>query len=278
MKITKAEIQNMLKEDRALQDITTNNIIVQNKMHNFEIISKNNTPFILCEVDALTRALESTLAKYDILSRREDGDMIKGGDVIIKGTASIKELLQIERTVLNIIQHLSGVATKAHHFVQKLGSDHIKILDTRKTIPYLRKLQKYAVTVGGGFNHRMNLEEMAMVKDNHIIAAGSIKEAVRLLQRKLANTRIEVECDDLFQVKEATECEIDVILLDNMSVSEIKEASKIIRKNSQIQIEVSGGVTLDNIHYYKGLDIDYISIGSLTHSVEAVDISMEVMS
>jgi len=278
MKITKSEIAALLKEDKAQQDVTTNSIVIQNKLHNFKVISKNKTPFVLCGIEAMFQAFESILAKYTIVNAKKDGDIILPNSEIISGQASIKELLQVERTVLNLIQHLSGIATKTKAFVVALNNPSIKVLDTRKTMPYLRKLQKYAVTVGGGINHRMDLAQMAMIKDNHIIAAnGSIKNAVRLIKKHQPGIKIEVECDTLAQVEEAVNCPIDIILLDNMPLDDIKIASKIIRENSQIKIEVSGNVTLQNVNQYHNCNIDYISVGCLTHSVEAVDVSMEVI-
>jgi len=277
MKITKLEIAELLKEDKVLQDITTNAVIVQNKMQDFEVISKNKTPIILCGVDAIVQGLEATTSKYATDFTKQDGDIIQEREVIFKGRASIKELLQIERTVLNLIQHLSGIATKTRIFVETLDNDKIKVMDTRKTMPYLRKLQKYAVTVGGGFNHRMDLSEMILIKDNHIAVVGSIKEAIRLAVKHRGDLKVEVECDNLTQVEEAINYPIDVILLDNMSVQEVNVASGVIRKHSNIKIEVSGGINLSNIANYRNIDVDYISIGDLTHSVNAVDISMEIL-
>ncbi|MFT4967579.1 MAG: nicotinate-nucleotide pyrophosphorylase (carboxylating) [Candidatus Deianiraeaceae bacterium] len=278
MQIIKSEITFLLKEDKAFQDITTNSIIVQNTMHTFKVTSKQALPFVLCGVEAMSQALAVVLAKNEITYSASNGQVIHHGDVVISGKASIKELLQVERCVLNLIQHLSGIATKTQEFINTLDDKRIKILDTRKTMPYLRRLQKYAVKVGGGFNHRMNLAEMAMIKDNHIVAAnGSIYDAVRLVRKNTPNVKIEVECDNITQVEETSTCGVDIILLDNMTIDKIKVASKIIRNNSSSYIEVSGGITLKTIAQYKGLDIDYISIGNLTHSVDAVDISLEVL-
>lgn len=277
MKITKLEILNILKEDKAFDDITSNSVIVQNIMHDFNIISKNKTPFVLCGIEAIPQALSAVLAKYTIDFSAQDGEIINPNETIIRGRASIKELLQVERTMLNIIQHLSGISTKTYAFIKELDNNKIKILDTRKTIPYLRSLQKYAVSVGGGENHRMNLAEMAMIKDNHIVASnGDISKAVRLVKKYHPNIRIEVECDTVSQVKDAIQCTIDVIMLDNMPIEEILIASEIIRK-TPIKIEVSGGINFKNLHLYRNLDIDYISIGELTHSVKAVDISLEII-
>lgn len=278
MNITKADIIAILKEDQAFSDVTTNSIIVQNKLQNFRIISKNLEPFILCGIDSVFQAFESAMAKYSLDICRNDGSVIEYGESLISGKASVRELLQVERSCLNLIQHLSAISTKTNAFVQVLNNPQIKILDTRKTVPLLRKLQKYAVVTGGGFNHRMNLAQMVMIKDNHIIASGSIAEAVRLVKKNQPSMQIECECESISHVEEAISSKVDIIMLDNMSISEIANASEIIRKNSKIRIEVSGGINLSNIGNYRELDIDYISIGNLTHSVNAVDISMDFIN
>jgi nicotinate-nucleotide pyrophosphorylase (carboxylating) len=279
MNITKIEIYEMLKEDKAFQDITTEATVVQNKMQRFAIISKNEKPFVLCGIEALQKAFDASNAQYKIDITKEDGNIIQAREIIVGGHASIKELLQIERTVLNLIQHLSGVATKTQTFVLKLNSPSIKILDTRKTIPHIRKLQKYAVLTGGGQNHRMDLAEMILIKDNHIANCnGEISEAIRLAKKRFPRKKIEVECETIQQVIDAVKLNVDIIMLDNMSISQITEASKIIRTNPKIKIEVSGGITLANISNYSHLDIDFISTGSITHSIESVDISMEVFA
>jgi nicotinate-nucleotide pyrophosphorylase (carboxylating) len=278
MNITKADIIAILKEDQAFSDVTTNSIIVQNKLQNFRIISKNLEPFILCGIDSVFQAFESAMAKYSLDICRNDGSVIEYGESLISGKASVRELLQVERSCLNLIQHLSAISTKTNAFVQVLNNPQIKILDTRKTVPLIRKLQKYAVVTGGGFNHRMNLAQMIMIKDNHIIAAGSIAEAVRLVKKNQPSMQIECECESISHVEEAISSKVDIIMLDNMSISEIGNASEIIRKNSKIRIEVSGGINISNIGNYRELDIDYISIGNLTHSVNAVDISMDFLN
>lgn len=277
MNITKAEIMAILKEDKAFADVTTNSIIVQNKLQHFRIISKHASPFILCGIDCILQAFESVMAKYSIDFIKKDGDSISYGGTIIEGKCSVKELLQIERSCLNLIQHLSAISTKTFSFVETLSDSKIKILDTRKTIPFMRKLQKYAVTIGHGFNHRMNLAQMVMIKDNHIMATGSITQAVRLVRKNQPSMQVEVECENIKQVTEAINANVDIVMLDNMSIAEIQEASAVIRENSKIKIEVSGGINLENISNYRGLDVDYISIGALTHSVNAIDISMDFL-
>ncbi len=278
MNITKADIMAILKEDQAFSDVTTNSIIIQNKLQNFRVISKNLEPFILCGIDSFVQAFESVMANYSLEICRKDGSVVEYGESIIAGKASVKELLQVERSCLNLIQHLSAISTKTNLFVETLGNEKIKILDTRKTVPLVRKLQKYAVVTGGGFNHRMNLAQMVMIKDNHIMAAGNISEAVRLVKKNQPSMQVEVECENIEQVKEAVNAKIDIIMLDNMSIADIAIASAFIRKHSTIKIEVSGGINLGNIASYCEVDVDYISIGNLTHSVNAVDISMDFLS
>lgn len=276
MKITKNEILWLLKEDDAMQDITTNSIIMKNKSVNFKVISKNKEDFVLCGIEAMDRALAVTTAMHEVYFSAQNGDIIPHGGVIFEGKANIKELLCVERVVLNVIQHLSGISTKTKKFVDAINNEKIKIFDTRKTMPYLRNLQKYAVTVGGGYNHRFTLSDMILIKDNHIAIVGGVKDAIRLAKKNANNYKIEIECDTLFQVEEVSKLNVDIIMLDNMSTDEIAKASEIIRKNSKSIIEVSGGVNLSNIQSYQNLDIDRISIGALTHSVEAVDISLEI--
>jgi len=171
------------------------------------------------------------------------------------------------------MQHLSGIATLTNNFV-KLAKN-TKILDTRKTIPCLRALQKYAVMVGGGKNHRMNLSDMVLIKDNHIAAAGSITKAILAAKKSSKKIKIEVECDNLKQVLEAVKLAPDIIMLDNMTPNEIIKAQKIINKKSLV--EISGGIDANNIKNFSNLGVEFISIGALTHSVKAVDIGLDVM-
>ena len=199
--------------------------------------------------------------------------------MILKGTANAAEFLIAERISLNLIQQLSGVATKTAYYMKLLEGTKIKVLDTRKTIPLFRSFQKYAVKCGGGENHRFGLFDMILIKDNHIAAAGSIEKAIKsaILVNK-NNLKIEVECESLEQVQSAIKFPIHRIMLDNMSVQNINIATKIIRTSAQkIEIEVSGGVNLKNISEFKNCDIDFISIGDLTHSISSVDISAKIL-
>jgi nicotinate-nucleotide pyrophosphorylase (carboxylating) len=206
----------------------------------------------------------------------KEGEALKPGKSIVEGKGNARLIFAAERAILNLIQHLSGVATLTQKFVTKLNNKKTKILDTRKTLPGLRALQKYAVTIGGGANHRFNLSDMVLIKDNHIAAAGGVKEALLAVKKK--NRKIEIECDNFTQVAEAAELHPDIIMLDNMNVANIKKCSTLIRKKSpKTKIEVSGGVTLDKISRFSKLNIDFISIGSLTHSATAVDIGLDIL-
>jgi nicotinate-nucleotide pyrophosphorylase (carboxylating) len=268
-------IADFLAEDGA--DATVNAIPeIKLKTCDFFFISKEKEDFIVCGVGFLEQTLREIGSKnFKITALKKDGDVVKKSEIILKGTANAADFLLIERTALNLMQQLSGVSTKTFKMQKALEGTKIKILDTRKTTPGIRELQKYAVRVGGGKNHRFGLFDMIMIKDNHIAAVGGIKNAILSVIKHNNGLKIEVECETLAQVTEAIKHKIDVIMLDNMPIKQIKIASKIIR-TTEIKIEVSGGVNFKNINKYKELDIDYISTGSLTHSVQAVDISAKI--
>ena len=265
-----------LREDRAWQDITANTLFSSKIKAKAEMLCKQDG--VICGLDIV----KSTFKKLDKNSRVnvlvKDGQFVKKGKRIAVITASARSILSAERTALNFIQHLSGIATLTKKFANKLKGTKIKLLDTRKTIPGMRELEKYAVRCGGGANHRLNLNDMALIKDNHLKIDNDIKRNVSMIKAKYPKVKIEVECENLAQVKQAVESRADIIMLDNMSVSNINKASKLIRASgSKIEIEVSGGVNLQNISRYARLDIDRISIGALTHSVSALDISLEII-
>ena len=307
-----------LKEDDVFHDITSDLTISEKAEIAFKIAPRQDIIFcgsdIIFEVFAqLKKAKKFKNSNLDLEFFAQDGDKIKAKKPILTGRGSSKIILAGERVILNLIQHLSAISTSTNEFVEKLDDKNIKILDTRKTLPGLRLLQKYAVEIGGGKNHRFNLSEMILIKDNHIAACGSVKKAI--LNAKKSKKKIEIECDNFAQVKEALAQLPDIIMLDNMSISEIKKCAKLIRgdevlssknnpispsknnpispskiqtispskiqtispsKMKKILIEVSGGINLENIKNYRGLDIDFISIGSLTHSVKAVDIGLDI--
>jgi nicotinate-nucleotide pyrophosphorylase (carboxylating) len=269
-----------LREDRALADITSDSTIPNGNLIRFEINAREQMIFCGAEVigevfSQLKKSAKFKNSKLDYKIYAKDGKAIKPSESIARGHGDAKLIFAAERVILNLIQHLSGVATLTNEFVNKLDNKKIKILDTRKTIPGLRDLQKYAVVSGGGKNHRHNLAEMILIKDNHIAAAGGVSKAI-LAAKKSRDKKIEIECDNFKQVAEAVKSSPDIIMLDNMSPAEIKKCSREIRKNKKIKIEISGGVNLKNINSFSDLDIDFISVGAITHSSRAVDIGLDV--
>jgi len=206
----------------------------------------------------------------------EDGDRVESGDVIAVAEGPAKALLTGERVILNFLQHLSGIASATQQAVDALGSDHTRVCDTRKTLPGLRMMQKYAVRCGGGCNHRYRLDDGVMIKDNHIAAAGSIADAVRRLREEIGlMVRIEVETETPSQVEEAVQAGADVIMFDNRSPEEVRKLVELVPDS--IITEVSGGITPDTIGEYRDTGVDFISLGYLTHSVQALDISFNLV-
>ncbi|MCE2687274.1 MAG: carboxylating nicotinate-nucleotide diphosphorylase [Rickettsiales bacterium] len=285
----KNTISNAIEEDKAFNDITSDAVMQKNSKVEFAIIARENS--ILCGVEAikicfnklkLNQKFYNSNLEYKIL--KNDGDKLLCGDKIATGTGDSNLIFSAERTILNLIQHLSGIATTTNLFVNKLNNPKITILDTRKTIAGLRFLQKFAVKIGGGDNHRLDLSSMILIKDNHLATSKNIITAVadakKFCYQNNINSKIEVECDNINQVKEAIIAQADIIMLDNMTIEQISNASKLIRKNNSIRsilIEVSGGINLDNITQYQNLDIDFISVGALTHSAKAIDIGLDII-
>lgn len=204
-----------------------------------------------------------------------DGEKVRAGTQVFQGMLATRELLKNERTALNFLMHLSGVATLTATFVKAIKGTKVRILDTRKTIPGLRSLQKYAVRCGGGFNHRMNLSDGILVKDNHIRAAGGIQQAIGAVRAAGPHTmKIEVECETVAQVDRALSAGADIILLDNMPIGEITDAVSICQ--GRATLEISGGVNLENVRAYADTGVDYISVGALTHSAPALPFHLEL--
>jgi nicotinate-nucleotide pyrophosphorylase (carboxylating) len=270
-------IQNALEEDNALNDATSDNVVDKNHEISFSISPRND--IILCGIDvaqltfsALKESSKFQDAKIDFSLNFKDGDLVQKGQKIISGNGNARLIFAAERVILNLMQHLSGVATTTKQFVDALNDDNIQILDTRKTTPNLRILEKYAVLKGGGKNHRFDLSDMILIKDNHIASCENITEAI--LKARQSKLKVEVECDNLNQVKQALKANPDIIMLDNMTIEQIKEAKEII-KNS-CKIEVSGGINLSNIANYKGIGVDFISSGAITHSATSIDLGLDV--
>ena len=230
---------------------------------------------VLCGIEIAMRVFQLLQPdfKYEIFI--QDGEKVKKGDIIATITCNTRTLLKCERTALNLVQHLSGIATETARCVELVKGTNAQITDTRKTLPGLRPLQKYAVTVGGGKNHRYNLSDGAMLKDNHIDAGGGITNAVAKLKGKLGHmTKVEVEVRNLQELQEAIDANVDVIMLDNMSPELMAEAVKIT--DGRALLEASGGITSETIRAVAESGVDIISIGALTHSVKAFDISLKI--
>ncbi len=205
----------------------------------------------------------------------QDGSGIEKGQKIAELSGSARSILVAERTALNFLQRMSGIATLTHHFVQAVSGTKARILDTRKTTPGLRLLEKYAVRCGGGSNHRMGLYDMIMIKDNHIAAAGSITKAVSAVRESRCQLKVEIECKNLDEVTEALNARgVDRIMLDNMSTDTMKQAVDMVA--GKVELEASGGVNLGTVRDIALTGVDYISIGALTHSAKALDISLEI--
>ena len=273
-----------LNEDAAFSDITTNSVVPEKKIVSAILLAKTNC--VVCGVDIFAQTIMELDPKAIFQFLIPDGKVAKAGEVILKLTASAKAILSAERTALNFIQHLSGVATLSTKYVSAIKGTGAIILDTRKTIPGLRLLQKYAVSCGGAQNHRMDLSQMAMLKDNHIEISGNtnklgegIISAVAKIRKCKPEIKIEVECDNLLQMAQAIKANVDVIMLDNMSTKMIKIAVKTIKAlgKNRPKIEISGGVSLKTVRKLALLGADYISVGALTHSANAADISLEII-
>ena len=260
-----------LREDMTSGDITTDSILKDEKAE-VNLIAKDKG--ILVGLDVFKRVFEILDEDVTFEFYFSDGDEVNNKDLIGKIRGRAKAILEGERIALNFLQRMSGIATYTKKMVDALDSEHVKILDTRKTTPNMRIFEKYAVTLGGGYNHRYNLSDGIMLKDNHIDAAGGIREAVEKV--RILNPfvkKIEVEVENFDQVREALEAKADIIMLDNMEIEEIREACKIINKKAII--ECSGNISLENINSYRDLDIDYISSGAITYSAGVLDLSMK---
>jgi nicotinate-nucleotide pyrophosphorylase (carboxylating) len=217
--------------------------------------------------------------QWTVLGAASDGQRLKGGEVVLEVDAPTQPLLTAERTALNFLCHLSGVATLTAEWVAAVEGTKAKVRDTRKTTPGLRLLEKYAVRCGGGVNHRMGLGDAALIKDNHVVAAGGVADAVVAVRAAAPNVSLEVECDSLAQVKEAVEAAVEVLLLDNMSVDQLAEAVDWVRGTApEVKLEASGGLTLGTVREVAETGVDYVAVGAITHSAPILDIGLDVIS
>lgn len=264
-------ILSALKEDMPMGDITTDNLIDPDDKSCARMIAKQSG--IIAGLDVADRVFKLLDSEVKFIRNIEEGTFVNKGDIIARIEGNTRALLRGERTALNLLQRLSGIATKTNEFCVRIKGLNAKIVDTRKTTPGLRFLEKYAVKAGGGTNHRFCLSDGVLIKDNHIKAAGGIHKAVELAKRSIPHTiKIEVEVETMEQVAEALESKVDIIMLDNMSLDMMKQAVKLINKRAVV--EASGNVNLDTVYDIASTGVDIISVGSLTHSVNAFDISM----
>lgn len=277
MILNKIYVDNLIKtallEDINYCDVTTDYLILAEQMGKGKLVAKAEG--ILCGVEVAARVFELIDSDIKIEILIKDGESVKYGDEIMRLEGRTASLLKGERTALNLIQHMSGIATAANQATKLVEGTNASIADTRKTLPGMRPLQKYAVMTGGAKNHRYNLSDAAMLKDNHIDAAGGITAAVTALRKKIGHmTKIEVETRNLDELKEALAVGADIIMLDNMSPELMKEAVEIT--NGRAVLEASGGITNETLRAVAESGVDIISIGALTHSVKAFDISMYI--
>ena len=265
-------IHTALEEDIHYVDVTTDYLLPDGHTSNAYYVAKAEG--VICGLDFAKRVFELVGGGVNFQANVKDGDKVKKGDMIAIMSGDSKSLLKGERTALNILQHLSGIATATNHCVELVKGTKAQITDTRKTLPCLRRLQKYAVMVGGGKNHRYNLSEGAMLKDNHIDVYGGITPAVTALREKIGHmTKIEVEVRNLEELQEALAVGCEIIMLDNMSCEDMAKAVAIT--DGKALLEASGNVTEENIAEIARTGVDIISLGALTHSVQCFDISMK---
>jgi nicotinate-nucleotide pyrophosphorylase (carboxylating) len=270
---TDALIKLALAEDIGAGDITTDALIPEIQSGRGDIIAK--APFIVCGLDVAATVFKTVDPRVAVDARCADGDRVSPGDAVISVTGAMGALLKAERTALNFLQRLSGIATHVNTFVDALGDSKTRLVDTRKTTPGWRALEKYAVRIGGADNHRMGLYDGVLIKDNHIAACGGIANAVARARRRVHHlVKVEVEVTDFEELAEAIDAGADVIMLDNMPIAEITEA--VSRIAGRAQSEISGNVSIENVAALARTGVDIISVGALTHQARSVDMSMRI--
>ena len=265
-------ILNALKEDITSEDISTNSVMRNYKLGEVELICKEDG--VIAGLEVFKRVFELLDANTEVSFTATDGDKVKNGQKLGIVRGDIRVLLSGERTALNYLQRMSGIATYTRTIADMLKGTNTKLLDTRKTTPGMRSFEKYAVKVGGGYNHRFNLSDGILLKDNHIGAAGGVKEAVAMAKEYAPFVRkIEIEVENLEMLKEALEAGADIIMLDNMSVEDMKKAVELCA--GKAETECSGNVTKENVAKLTQIGVDYISSGALTHSSPILDLSLK---
>jgi nicotinate-nucleotide pyrophosphorylase (carboxylating) len=284
-----ALLEQALLEDKAVSDATTNVTIDANLRASASIIAKQE--LVVAGLGAVPRFLEifarldprpAAHTRFDVISHPEifDGVRVHKGQVIAVIRHNARVLLSCERVILNLMQHLSGIATLTRQYVDAIQGTKARVLDTRKTVPGLRALEKYAVLCGGGTNHRLDLSSGILIKNNHISLGGGLRTALtNALEKRKPGNRVQIEVRSQKELEEALECGAEAILLDNMSPAQVQTSVERIRKEDRwIPIEASGGIVLDNIRAYAEAGADFISVGALTHSAKAADISMSIVA
>jgi nicotinate-nucleotide pyrophosphorylase (carboxylating) len=267
-------IKNALAEDIGTGDITTKATVSGKKKGRALAIAKDD--FVIAGIDVFTETFKCLDKNIKVKKIISDGSRVKKGDLIAEVSGSLSNILKAERVSLNLFQRMSGIATLTAKYVEAVRGFKAVILDTRKTMPNLRILDKMAVRIGGGTNHRIGLYDGVLIKDNHIEAAGGITAAVNAQRKHLSRKmKIEVETKNLMEVKEALRCGVDIIMLDNMSVGAMKKAVDFVA--GRALIEASGNISLKNVAEIAAIGVDYISVGELTHSVRAADISLKII-
>jgi len=261
-----------LKEDISSEDITTNSILKENILGKGSLIAKEDG--ILAGIKIFQRVFQLLDKNLEFKTNFKDGDKLKKGQIIGEIKGDLRIILSGERVALNYLQHMSGIATYTNDMVKLLEGTNTKLVDTRKTTPNMRIFEKYAVRIGGGYNHRYNLSDGVLIKDNHIAVAGSIKKAVEMAREYVSFVKkIEVEVENLKMVEEAIEAKADIIMLDNMDELTMKKAIKII--DGRVKTECSGNITKTNILKISKCGVDFISSGAITHSASILDISLK---
>jgi len=284
-----ALLEQALLEDQAVSDATTNVTIDSNLRASASIIARQE--MVVAGLGAVPRFLEifarldsrpAAHTRFDVVSHPEifDGVRVHKGQILAVIRHNARVLLSCERVILNLMQHLSGIATLTRQYVDAIQGTKARVLDTRKTVPGLRALEKYAVLCGGGTNHRLDLSSGILIKNNHISLGGGLRTALtNALEKRKPGNRVQVEVRTAKDLEEAIECGAEAILLDNMTPSQVKTSVERIRKEERwIPIEASGGIVLDNIRAYAEAGPDFISVGALTHSAKAADISMSIVA
>ncbi len=266
-----SKVSEALSEDSITDDLTSQATINQTQVSNARFVTRKSGVIAGCLVAAAVLE-QCGIKEYELLVK--DGQEVSANTELIRLKAETRAILKAERTALNFLSHLSGIATITNLWVKEVSSSKTAIRDTRKTTPGLRELEKYAVRMGGGLNHRMNLSDQALIKDNHIAAAGSVSEAINRVKKAAPGALIEVEVDTLEQLKEALQCSVEIVLLDNMSIEQTKAAVEIAR-GSNTKLESSGGLKLENAAAYAATGVDYLAVGALTHSAPVLDIGLD---